>query len=72
MSREEIKNVYEDIIINWFNIIAKANMLTDMLKCLTDGKIEEFSNKFKSVVENSFSYFDVTKEEPERFYHGFI
>ncbi|WP_240739273.1 AAA family ATPase [Marinitoga lauensis] len=36
------------------------------------GKYKEFANKFKRMVEETLSYFDVSGEEPERFYHGLI
>ncbi|WP_240739167.1 AAA family ATPase [Marinitoga lauensis] len=36
------------------------------------GKYKEFANKFKRIVEETLSYFDISGEEPERFYHGLI
>ncbi|WGS65872.1 AAA family ATPase [Marinitoga aeolica] len=33
---------------------------------------EEFKIAFKKIVERTISYFDVSGEEPERFYHGLI
>ena len=43
-----------------------------MLQSLIDGDIKKFEEFFKDCVLKSFSYFDVSGDEPEKFYHAFV
>ncbi|WP_276318587.1 PD-(D/E)XK nuclease domain-containing protein [Marinitoga lauensis] len=36
------------------------------------GNIKNLQTNSKKIVEETLSYFDVSREEPERFYHGLI
>ncbi|MGL4911790.1 MAG: PD-(D/E)XK nuclease domain-containing protein, partial [Romboutsia sp.] len=69
---EEIFCLYEDIIEKWFRESFISSDFTDMLKALTLGEIELFGEYFSSYVLNSFSYFDVGGQNPERVYHAFV
>jgi len=39
---------------------------------LTKGEYEEFKKSLKGFLENGLSYYDVAKDEVERFYKGFL
>lgn len=43
-----------------------------MLKSLVTGDIVTFRKLFSTFVLTSFSYFDITGQKPERFYHAFV
>lgn len=43
-----------------------------MLKALVIGEIEIFEDYFSQFVLKSFSYFDVSGENPEKVYHAFV
>src|SRR5947208_3321663 len=43
-----------------------------MLQALIIGDIEMFNDLFSYFVLTSFSYFDVTGKQPEKFYHAFV
>jgi hypothetical protein len=43
-----------------------------MLKAMQSGNNELFYKKFSKFVYNAFSFFDLTKQEPERVYHSFV
>ena len=43
-----------------------------MLESLVTGDIATFRKLFSGFVLTSFSYFDVSGEQPEKFYHAFV
>lgn len=67
----EVKYVYEEIIINWFNESIGSDEFTEMLKALVDGEIEVFAEMFSKCVQVTFSYMDLGSES-EKFYHAFV
>lgn len=69
----EIKIVYEDIILSWFqdNEIT-TEKIKELLLSLVEGDIEKFKDGFEYIVRKSFSYFDVGENSAENFYHAFI
>jgi len=71
---EEVKRAFFYVIRNWYQTIAKNNDLYIMLNNLVNLNIEEFNNRFKELVIQMFSYFDVPddyKHTAENFYHAF-
>ncbi|MBM7560418.1 AAA family ATPase [Marinitoga litoralis] len=46
--------------------------LESIIQDIIIGKYKEFGIKFKKIVKETLSYYDVSGEEPERFYHGLI
>ncbi|NUU98968.1 hypothetical protein XO12_02165 [Marinitoga sp. 1154] len=55
------------------NILKESSIeYNKIIRLLINGKKIGFTKKFKEIVENTLSYFDVTEKEPERFYHGLI
>jgi len=70
---KEIAVLYEDIIMNWFK---QGEMSSDIIKIMLDnlvnGKIKEFEDDFKYLVNKTFSSFDVGRNSSENFYHAFV
>ena len=69
---KEIRILYRDIIRKWFNESYVSNDFNNMLKALVLGEIELFEEYFSQYILKSFSYFDISGENPERVYHAFI
>ena len=67
----EIKSTYDSIISTWLSETVGTNIVEDMLKELTEGKIEEFAKRFKKVVLESMSTYDPQGKESEKYYHIF-
>ncbi|MEG2290507.1 MAG: AAA family ATPase [Clostridium sp.] len=68
----EIKTMYKRVIEKWFCEGFISNDFTNMLKALVIGEVELFEEYFSDYVLKSFSYFDISGENPERVYHAFI
>ncbi len=71
---EELMMLYETIIRQWF-IEQKKTAAGDYESLVVDleqANIASFKLRLQTVAHESFSYFDVTPETPERFYHAFI
>ena len=68
----EVLLLYKEIIQKWFSRTNLQKTYTHILTCLTSGSIDEFSELFQDFVASSLSIFDVTHQEPERFYHAFV
>lgn len=69
----EIKSLFNGFLQEFFNL----NRFTPdrykvLLQSLVQGDIEVFSESFERYLAATFSYFDVSNQEPERFYHGFV
>ena len=69
---QEVRYIYEEIILDWFEENITSQKLKLMLNALTSGDIEVFSNVFKEFVLNSMSSFDVGGDAPEKTYHAFV
>ncbi|BBE30159.1 hypothetical protein OSSY52_03000 [Tepiditoga spiralis] len=67
---KEVRMFYEDTVLL---MLEEGNIqLDNILINLINGHIEEFKEDFQKLTMNTLSYFDVSGEEPERFYHGLI
>jgi hypothetical protein len=70
---EEIFYVYmNDIVPNWFVAHEKTKLLENLINQLVSGDLNVFKSQFISFCQDTFSYFDVKGQEPEKFYHGFV
>ena len=67
----EIKSTYDSIISTWLSEVVGTNIVEDMLKELTEGKVEEFAKRFKRVVLESMSTYDPQGRQAEKYYHIF-
>jgi hypothetical protein len=68
----ELKYVFNEIIRYWIGSGINASEFDLMLKSLVNGDIMTFEDILADQVERSISYYDVTGNEPERFYHAFV
>ena len=70
---QEIQYLYEEQLSSLFNSSSfSPEKYARMLNALIEGEIAEFSRDLQNYLETSMSYFDAGREEPERFYHGFV
>jgi hypothetical protein len=69
---QEVKYLYREIISGWFQQSIYHDKLQKMLKALTSADIETFEAIFREFVAKSFSFFDTSREEPEKVYHAFV
>ena len=69
---EEVYSLYEGLVRDWFTESISENKYKYMIKALTTGDIETFSDIFQIFILNSMSYFDVNGREPEKVYHAFV
>lgn len=68
----EILTLYEDMIMKWFDVEdVSGNMIKEMLNHLVKGRMKEFEEDFKYLVQSTFSTFDVGRNAAENFYHAF-
>ncbi len=68
---KEVLSLYSNTISSWFER-SVTNQYPVMLQKLMTGNVEDFSTLFRSIALESFSFFDVAGERPERFYHAFV
>lgn len=69
---EEVRYFFESTVLSWIEDQAGQQEYNLMLKSLITGDIATFRKLFSTFVLTSFSYFDVTGQKPERFYHAFV
>ena len=70
---QEIKYLYEEQLSSLFNSSAfSPENYARMLRAFIEGNTTSFSNYLQQYLETSMSYFDAGRQEPERFYHGFV
>jgi len=70
----ELRIIYKDIIIKWFNETINESNLNEMLKALIGGEIDIFEEILNKFVCESLSYFNLPKQtkDVERVYQAFI
>jgi len=50
----------------------KMSGLNEIVENIDKWEWEKFKYNFEDLVKRTFSYYDVTEEEPEKFYHAFV
>ena len=74
LTNREVKIMFEHMIRNWFGDYEEP--YNDFIKSLLLGDLDAMNDYMNEVALATFSYFDTgknpSKEEPERFYHGFV
>ena len=66
----EVTYIIENLISNWFN---KPSMNGKKFReALLNNNLNYMNKYLRDIVEGSFSFFDTGRQEPERFYHGFV
>lgn len=70
----EVKAMFRKMVRKWFG--GAAYGYNDFIKALLTGDMKAMNAYMNRVAMSTFSYFDTgknpSKEEPERFYHGFV
>jgi hypothetical protein len=70
---KEVQYLFEyEVIKSWFNKTQNDVKLECILDYLTKGDLNLFKYNFIQFCQNSFSYFDVSGKESEKFYHAFV
>ena len=72
LPNNEIKDLFRSIIRNWFSNKVEGNDLRSILEDLITLRLEDFERKFKKLVVEMFSFFDVGENTAENFYHAFV
>ncbi len=69
----EVQYLYEAEVVNtWFKSMQYDVKINTVLDNLTKGDLDMFKKAFSDFCIESFSYFDVSGEQPEKFYHAFV
>ncbi|MBW7876559.1 MAG: AAA family ATPase, partial [Candidatus Cloacimonetes bacterium] len=68
---QEVLIIFKNSILYWFQESEGYESLKHLQTYLKNGDGESFTLLFERLVSNSLSYFDVSGNEPERFYHAF-
>ncbi len=68
----EVKELYQFMILEWFEKSIDEYQFRMLLKCLVTGDIDSFSKIFEQFLISSFSVFDIPFEESEKIYHAFV
>ncbi len=66
----EVQMLIDTIISEWFNNDNADG--EEFRKALLKNDIETMNKTMADIAENTFSFFDTGKNEPERFYHAFV
>ena len=66
----EVKIMFRNMISSWFD--DTETNYGDFVTAMLQGDTEAMNDYMSYVVRDTFSYFDTGKQEPERFYHGFV
>ncbi len=69
---DEVAWFYRNVINSWCKNNIGEKRYNLMLNSLISGEVEKFKELFTDFVLKSFSMFDVSGQEPEKFYHAFV
>ncbi len=69
----EIKFLFREMVLEWLDteVNVSFSTLLAMTESLTNNNIPEFERHFKTVMQDTFSYFDI-HTEPERVYQAYV
>ncbi len=70
LTNKEVRVMFERMIRDWFS--GRTSLYNDFVKALLSDQLEEMNEYMNRLTEETFSFFDTGKGEPERFYHGFV
>ncbi|MCB1192616.1 MAG: AAA family ATPase [Leptospiraceae bacterium] len=81
----ELKFVFKNTIIHWFNTEVKIirNLLEDTARYLVNNQLDKFAIGFKKIIGDTFSYYDTASEpmvrqtqrathQPEKVYQAYV
>mgnify|MGYP003304689830 CR=1 FL=1 len=67
ITNKETLNMFRSMVKSWFN----RRQYEGFIKYLLDDNVEQMNMYLSQILLDTFSYFDSSEKEPERFYHGF-
>ncbi len=69
----EIRTIFEDIILDWFDIEVKVRIerLKEMSNSLVNNDVKTFAKAFKEIMGDTFSYYDTAKNN-EYVFHAYM
>ena len=70
LTNYEVQMLMDRIISDWFNNDNFDG--EEFRKSLLNNDVEKMNEAMSDIAENTFSFFDTGKKEPERFYHAFV
>lgn len=74
LTNREVRLMFEEMVRGWF--WEENDRYTDFIQAMLLGDVEAMNEYMNEVTQAVFSYFDTgknpAKEEPEKFYHGFV
>lgn len=65
---EELKSVYDNIVLGWFKENIKKQDFRDLYQAMEDGNTEKMTSILTEQLMNTISFYD----SAENFYHGFL
>ncbi len=65
----EVASLYRSMVLGWFRAQAIKQDYQKMLDALAEGNVAEFKRVFELFSCEALSVFDISKKEPEKFYH---
>jgi hypothetical protein len=68
----EVRTMFSLMIRDWFSSSDTSYPYQSFLKALISDNVDAMNLYMGIVIENTFSYFDVSGKQSERFYHGFV
>ena len=68
----EVMAVYRTCIMTWFVSYGENERYEGLLKAFSEGDAETVEAEMSLFLERTASYFDVSQQEPEKFYHGLV
>jgi hypothetical protein len=70
---KEVVSIFRNTVISWFKQEKQVwEQYQKMLSSLTGGDITLFKKQFSSIAVNCLSCFDISGDEPEKFYHALV
>lgn len=69
---EEVRQLYQDIFLEWMDNQITESTVADLLDAFVAGDLDLFERYFKELVVKTMSFHDTGGKEPERVYHAFV
>lgn len=68
----EVAEVYRTMVLEWFKTTIHTHHYQLLLRSLTQGDLETFSQIFQDFLTSSVSLFDMGGDQPEKVYHALV
>ena len=68
----EVQIMMESLISEWFHSPTLVSISREFISALFEGRTARMNAMLNKISLETFSFFDMSGKEPERFYHGFV